>query len=171
MKTTNVFLSILIGIIFLTSCQKNSTTPLPTITHTGNDMLAFKVNGNVVSMNNSFLSLITYYHANNDPVDIDGNMSSPLKCGVYLTFQCDTIGTYPISSIYPYGAGFVDNNNGTLTGNHQNTGFNTDSLHSGSVQVIYYTNSEIAGYFQFDAISNSGQIIHITEGRFDLYRN
>mgnify|MGYP001627317650 CR=1 FL=1 len=51
------------------------------------------------------------------------------------------------------------------------TTFRTDSEHTGTVEVKYFQNNIIAGTFQFDATDGEGNIVHVTDGRFDLTTN
>ena len=170
----NIFLLLLLS-VFIAACKKDNNNNLPTIAHTGSDMISFKVNGSSITMYNSFSAgLITFSAYSNNFIQIIGSISYPINCGVGLNFQYqDSLGIYPIApfSNYPYGGYFTDDNNGTLTGTKYNATYFTDTLRTGTIDVIYKDKNEMAGYFQFDAISDSGKVIHITEGRFDLYEN
>lgn len=158
--------------LLLGGCSKTIAPTLPPIAHTGQDMLAFKVNGNVVSVYNSYLSLIDFHiYDSANFVSIYGYTNAP-NCGMEIRFQyLNGLGNYPISTIYPYGAYFTDNAKGALTGTNIDDNYNCDSMHTGSINVVYYDSHEMAGYFQFDAISDSGRIVHITDGRFDVYKH
>jgi hypothetical protein len=46
--------------------------------------------------------------------------------------------------------------------------FNTISEHKGWVHVKYFQNKILAGTFAFTAIDDRGEVIHVTDGRFDF---
>jgi hypothetical protein len=174
MKTINICLLLVITASFVAACKKNSTPlQLPAISHTGHNMIAYKVNGNIISLYPSFTSDISFYPYGSGLTEITANTTAPPVCGITFNFQYfDSLGHYPISSFsnYPYGGTFTDNSNGSLTGTKYNSTYFTDSIHSGIINVIFYNGTEMAGYFQFDAVNDSGVVILITEGRFDLYK-
>ena len=45
----------------------------------------------------------------------------------------------------------------------------TDSLRLGHM-AFKYDGSVVSGTFNFDAMNNDGEIVHVTEGRFDIKR-
>ncbi|MEX0966905.1 MAG: hypothetical protein WD077_06680 [Bacteroidia bacterium] len=47
--------------------------------------------------------------------------------------------------------------------------FKTTDEHKGWVQVKYFQNNILAGTFEFTAIDDRGEIIHVTDGRFDFF--
>jgi hypothetical protein len=49
--------------------------------------------------------------------------------------------------------------------------FQSDSLHQGTIKILRLDNQVIAGTFEFEAIhAESGEIIQVTDGRFDIKR-
>ena len=171
MKYKILFIALII--FFFSACKKESNgTQLPAITHSGHDVLGYKINGKVVSGYNSFLSLITfYYYQSSGIVDIYASNRNP-DCTLGFTFQYhDSLGNYPLSWIYPYNANFLDNTNGKISGTHCSANYSIDSIYNGTVTIAFFDGNNISGYFQFDAISDSGVVVHITDGIFDLYEN
>ena len=170
MKKRNVYVAMMI-LFFFTTCKKVPDTPqLPPITHNGIDMIAFKVDNNAVVMYDQWFVPLSFYNVYMKPFEINGSISAP-DCDIGLSFQYnDSLGTYPISTFFPY-AWFTDNTHGSLTHTKYSASYSTDSIHTGTVTIIYYDGKEVAGYFHFDAISDSGVVVHITDGRFDIYKH
>ena len=170
-KDKKVYVAVMI-LLFFTTCKKVNNTPqLPPITHNGVNITAFKIDGHNVVMYDNFIVPITFSNVAMEPIEIDASISNP-PCGIFINFPYqDSLGVYPILWTYPYGAGFADNTYGSLTNTAHSASYQTDSLYNGSVNLIYYNGKEIAGYFHFDAISDSGVVVHITDGRFDIYKH
>ena len=58
---------------------------------------------------------------------------------------------------------FIDD--GSLGGSE----YNTDHLHSGKIKLLKITQNMASGTFYFDAINpETGKVIHVTDGRFDI---
>jgi hypothetical protein len=67
---------------------------------------------------------------------------------------------------YPYWGYYFYYPDGTVpTGS---TEYHTDSTHTGTVTVTHYTKTFTSGTFAFDAINGDGDVVHITDGRFDI---
>jgi len=49
--------------------------------------------------------------------------------------------------------------------------YNTNSIQNGELKILFYDREKgiITGTFWFDAINNNGEIIKVTEGRFDTF--
>jgi len=86
---------------------------------------------------------------------------------VKLNFKyLGSLGIYEMAGEYPYRAYYFNKDNGTaVTGASE---FKTDSLHKGAVAVTFYDTNILAGTFWFDAVNENGQVIHVTDGRFDI---
>ena len=169
---TNIMLLFLC--LFCFSCKKtDNTAQLPPITHTGANIVAFKLNGKVyIVTKNQPSCLLCSYGITYSPPDntgliyINANNENP-RFEINIQFHfADSIGTYLIKGNYPNISYFYDYSNGTLsTGSNS---FSTDSLRGGVLNVLYFDGHIISGTFQFDEISSNDSIIHVTEGRFDL---
>ncbi len=83
---------------------------------------------------------------------------------------------YTIPNTTYYGT-FQDNSNGTIPGNSNL--YQTNDIYKGIVNVKFANGSInplrgstiVAGTFEMEAVNANGQIIKITEGRFDIGRN
>ena len=51
--------------------------------------------------------------------------------------------------------------------------YNTNSIKNGELKILFHDRQKniIGGTFWFDAINNNGEIVKVTEGRFDLFIN
>lgn len=48
--------------------------------------------------------------------------------------------------------------------------YKTSNVNTGVINVTHYDGNIISGTFSFDAANDSGEIVHVTEGRFDIPR-
>ncbi|MEO6832121.1 MAG: hypothetical protein ABI169_07960 [Chitinophagaceae bacterium] len=176
---TAFFCILTFGILVFPSCKKTSTpdplSQLPAATHSGANTLGCLVNGKAfaVTGHSSF--------SNPDGVDfipysssslgwlIKGNVSPAyLRISFAGNLQNSKIGRYTIADIFPFGGLYANPQNGTaILGN---TEFTTNAQNNGVITVSYYDSSIIAGTFSFDAANDSGVVVHITDGRFDIRR-
>jgi hypothetical protein len=152
--------------------EEKKVKQLPPITHTGENIFACKVDGQLmIASENSSQVIgefgIKFSHAKaNGLMYIQGSCTSP-QYDIELSFQyADTIGTYPLVVNYPFYTYFWDYSN-SATPNASNQ-YAPDATHTGSINVTYYDGNIIAGTFSFDAVNRKGQVVHITEGRFDI---
>ncbi|MBA3828801.1 MAG: hypothetical protein H0X33_07680 [Taibaiella sp.] len=166
-------LLVLTGILLIANgCFKSSGIPYPAVTHNGTNIVAFKVNGKAVIVDGDARSwgegsygilfydtdLVIASHSEHPHYRID--IEQAVKNYPTIT------GSYTFTFNYPNAASFSDYTNGTIPSG-DNT-FVCDSTHSGYVSVEYFTKSVLSGTFAFDAVNSTGNVVHITEGRFDL---
>ena len=169
MKYT-IFYFITLAILF-TSCHKEAT--LPAITNNGANVIAYKVDGNVVIVSgNNYSQFMDPFGVTYNPrtwyglIIIDGYNESPKSdISINLIYN-DTLGNRPIITGYnintaiPLGASYYDESS--------TSAYTTDSSHGGTINIIACSFKHISGTFAFDAINDEGKIHHITEGRFDI---
>ncbi|MEO6832119.1 MAG: DUF6252 family protein, partial [Chitinophagaceae bacterium] len=99
-----------------------------------------------------------YIYGNLSPeylrISFDGN-SNPKAIGTYMLGNNSTT------------QGLYRNpQNGTaILGN---TEFTTNSTLTGAITIDYFENNIASGTFNFDAANDSGVVVHITEGRYDM---
>lgn len=148
---------------------------LPPLTHTGENVMACKVNGQVIiaseNANDIANAAAVKFSSSpdNDLVYIGGVFVSP-RYDIEISFKySDTLGVYPIIDKYPYFGYFWDYTK-AISPNDSNQ-FQPDKTHTGSVHVMYNDGNIIAGTFAFDGINRKGKVVHITEGRFDITRH
>lgn len=51
--------------------------------------------------------------------------------------------------------------------------YNTNSIQNGELKILFHDRQKniISGTFWFDAIDNNGNLVNVTDGRFDLFLN
>ena len=163
-KNKLLLLLSLIFLLVIPSCKKdNNSLQLPPLTHTGSDVLGFKANGVVKVLSGDPMSswshsvgvYFQYYASGQLIVHATSENST---AGLFFDFPYDgTLGSFPIVEGCPYGAQYYDNG----------PGYQTDSAHTGAITITYYDTYTLAGTFACDMVDASGNVIHITEGRFD----
>lgn len=90
------------------------------------------------------------------------------KISLLIDIKIDTIN--PIKEYILNGSSFQSNrvgviDNAPLGGNI----FNCDSIHTGKLKLLKLEKNLAAGTFEFTAINKeSGKVIHVTDGRFDI---
>ena len=158
---------------FLFTCCKKSKNQLPTLGHTGENMLACYVNGS--------------------PFIISGHMTAPALLSIVSGIEYSYLNSYT-PSFFIYGIqeftndkiGFYFNYNGmpgvynfyfdtTLVnpgqyGGFYNNGYSTTATNPGTTDITYFDGKIVAGTFSFDAV-DSGNVVHITDGEFDINVN
>ena len=177
MKTKKLYLPMcaIVALLFCSFIKIKSDRDLPPLTHTGENMMACRVNGQVIiaSENTSDMSnpsTVKYSSSpDNDLVYIGGVFVSP-RYDIEISFRyADTLGVYPILDKYPYFGYFWDYTK-AISPNDSNQ-FQPDRTHKGTITVSYNDGNIIAGTFAFDAVNRKGKVVHITDGRFDIVRH
>ena len=177
MKMKNFFLPISIGaLLILASFIKiGGERDLPPITHTGENVMACRVNGKVIiasenSDDMASASTVKFsYSPDNELLYIAGVFASP-RYDVEISFKYeDSLGVYPILNQYPYFGYFWDYTK-SISPNDSNQ-FHPDKVHTGSVNVLYNDGKIISGTFAFDGVNRKGKVVHITDGRFDIAKH
>ena len=164
------------AVVVLTSFIKiGGDRELPPITHTGENVMACRVNGLVIiasenSDDMASASTVKFSYApDNELVYIAGVFVSP-RYDLEISFKYeDTLGVYPIIDKYPYFGYFWDYTK-AISPNDSNQ-FHPDKTHTGSVHVLYNDGKIISGTFAFDGINGKGKVVHITDGRFDIAKH
>jgi hypothetical protein len=162
-----ILLLIVVNFSFLSCCKKdhNSTptsTPeqLPPETQEGKNTFGCLIDGEIFLPAFSFpgSSLIKNYE---DAELWLGAINSSNKQTVRIEF-------YNIKSIGQYIINNDSSNNAVCNINSKD--FYCDSLHTGVLNLTRFDslNHIVAGTFYFDAINSSGEVVHVTSGRFDL---
>ena len=168
--------SVLAGItmlLFFASFQGvKRTDQLPPLTHTGENIFACKVNGQLmVATQNSSAVIgefgIKFSHAKaNGLMYIQGSCNSP-QYDIELSFRYnDTPGTYPLIVDYPFYVYFWNYSKSAAPSAANQ--YQPDATHTGAINITYYNGNIVAGTFAFDAVNRNGEVVHVTEGRFDI---
>lgn len=178
MKTL-ILLAAIILLLF-SSCLNEPPEPqLPPYTQVGNNIFACKINGEIFVAAGKFetswgLALferrgIAIYYSNlggDISFRIDARESEPMKAEVDLYFMYsqdkDTVD--------------FDHTSASVTipvdlPNQFETNFSTDKDHRGWVKIKHFHNNILAGTFEFTAINSKGEVILVTDGRFDISTN
>ncbi len=170
----------LISFIFA-SCEfnpiwkENDNPQLPPVTKTGEHTLGFKLNGKVVVSEGSLFDTRTHAGVNGKYLSISGE---DWRTGGEITLRLfgDTLApwTWKVPGVY-YLEGKDSINSGFITDFQINPDadyFVTDSKRGASGEVhiskLDPANGIISGTFWFDAINNSGDVVEIRDGRFDI---
>ncbi len=165
-------LFLLFGVFLFTSCCKkdkdNDTTPvdvLPPITQEGKNTFGCLVDGKVWIPKASFpnSSLTSSYQSNVFLLSAYRNIDSTSYSINYSGYFFQQ-GNYHFDNIL-HGMTY------TINSPSQFSIFNTDSSFNGNISILKLdtVNGIIAATFYFDAIDTvTNEIVHITEGRFDV---
>jgi hypothetical protein len=162
-------------LFFASFIRIKSDRDLPPLTHTGENIMACKINGQVIiaAENSSDISnpaAVKFSSApDNELVYIGGVFVSP-RYDIEISFRYgDSLGVYPIIDKYPYFGYFWDYTK-AISPNDSNQ-FQPDKTHTGSINITYNDGNIIAGTFAFDAVNRKGKVVHVTDGRFDITKH
>jgi hypothetical protein len=176
-------ISLLLIVAFtITACNKTKTPTLPPITNTGANTFGCKVNGVICSSNQYnpggvFSDGIGIKYTGFGVTGVDSIMIFSVTTEnpkYYFGFEFNfnkTKGIFYSKGGALYTSSIIDYTNkdaGTIvTGSNQ---YDTDSTHFATFNVTKYDadNKGIAGTFEMNVINDLGQILHISEGRFDI---
>ncbi len=160
------------------SCKKDNAKiteeQLPPETQIGAFTFGCKVDGKVYTASGKGGLLsgqhVNYSYFSDSSISISiSNTDS--KFNLHIVFKyLGNLGIYELK-LAPNKGEFYDNTNGTIPGS-SNT-YTTDNNNIGNIYIKYFTASVggiLAGTFEMNAINANGNIIHITEGRFDIGR-
>jgi hypothetical protein len=169
MKST--FLFVLLAVLLsIAGCDKPkpSEPQLPPITHEGKNILACKINGKVFiaegtpTMLNNVGTSFGYY--SDSSISIFGS-NDETRNQIYIRFKyLSGKNLFILSDSFPGNKGQVE----AAFNTSSNYIYKTDSYRTGFVDNLFYNGSILSGTFAFDAINIVGEIMHITEGRFDI---
>jgi hypothetical protein len=179
-QTMKNLILILITTFSLSCCNKDEIkTPieqLPPATTTGANTVGCLVNGEVLLPKGGSLfgpPVVTcYYQYLNGSYEFglgySNNQQNNQLRGVYLfTNKLHFVQgqTYTLSIDLQNNSAYAQYSPDTFL-----EGFTTNSQSVGQIKItkLDHVNTIISGTFWFDGINNNGQIIHITEGRFDM---
>ena len=175
MKPLILPISIALMLVFTSFARIGGDKDLPPITHTGENVMACRVNGHVIiaAENSADIANPTTVRFSSAPdnelIYIGGVFISP-RYDIEISFKYqDTLGVYPIIDKYPYFGYFWDYTK-SVSANDSNQFF-PDKVHTGSINVLYNDGNIISGTFAFDGINRKGKVVHITDGRFDIAKH
>jgi|GEM_PF-259749 len=169
----NKYVWLLAFVLALCNCKKVDNLPqLPPVTHTGVNVLACKINGNVFIVSNNQTGClfcpkygVSFIIYNTGLISIDAlNQQPRFEISINIPASDTISGNYQIPFTYPYFAGFSNYDGDPISAGS----YNIDSANNGKITILYYDGNILAGTFAFDAVNSSGQVVHITEGRFDI---
>jgi hypothetical protein len=162
---------------FLFGCNKTKTAVLPPATTTGANTFGCKVNGVVCATsqynhNTGFgtgegVSFAGWF-TDNDLSIFAHTFNPEFDFAIDINYDGKT-GTYYSNGESLFKSVISDNSNGSSTGLNSNV-YKTDSLNLGVFNITKFNIVEdhVAGTFNIRAINKNGDIINITEGRFDI---
>ena len=170
--------AVLILVLLFAGCKKEDKTPinpidqLPPATQTGANTLGCLIDGKPFTAYGkpSFLNEqgVSFQPFINTAWYISGKVGHQhLIMNINYDSSISLPAIFKMSDNYPAGAEFLNplDENTAITGSND---FKTDSVHKGTLTVQYYDGTMIAGIFSFDCANDAGELIHITDGRFDI---
>lgn len=177
MKNSLLYLVVLVLAFFIisaSSCHKEDPEPdLVPITTTGANTMGFYLDGVPVNIRGEYGGLLSkgvkYSYYSNNTIGILGSGVSP-NWTIVIFIPIDSIKDNSCiidHSLYRYmEISYTDNS--PLGGNE----FLCDSLHTGYIEFKKFDMSIISGTFHFTAIhKETGKVIKVTDGRFDIKRD
>ena len=158
-------------LLFLLGCTKKDVAQLPPITHFGANTFGCKINGEIFSVSRKSYQThsdgVTLYASSTTAWLVEGTLQNKS-----IALQFDYMSnpsvpeTFTMGLYEPYRGHYFYYPDGTVpTGS---TEWITDELHDGTVTLTDYTSTYASGTFAFDAMNGDGDIVHVTEGRFDI---
>jgi hypothetical protein len=165
------FFLLCLSVVLIVGCTKNDDAQLPEVTHHGANTFGCKINGQIFSVSGkAYLGHtegVTLYASSTYAWYVKGKAGKES-----LTLQFDfnsnpkVPGTFEMGRSEPYRGHYFYYPDGTVpTGS---TEWITDEVNKGTVTVTHYTAAYASGTFAFDAKNGDGNIVHITDGRFDI---
>ena len=169
---SRILLSITI-LFCLTACKKkDEESLLPEASHSGANTLGFLLNGQAESTSgkpdNVFNWGTKYYNWYDTTLEIGGVPRNWPRFNLSIRFPWNrTTGVYPLTFKYPCRATYMNYPDGSTipTGTNQYT---NDDQHTGQVTITYWDGYILAGTFEMNLVNDSGEVVHITSGRFDI---
>jgi len=155
-------------------CKKDDEPELPGPTQTGARTFGCKVDGRpfVTSGDqdaNWSKSGVVYFLYTDGSISVDARQANPRE---YIRFRFkfnNAPGTYYLNDLFQYKGFYTDLRSGSTAINGGNE-YKTSDVNTGQINITHYDGDIIAGTFSFKAANDSGEIVHLTEGRFDIPR-
>jgi hypothetical protein len=171
----------LLLLVFVASCKK-----LPEETHKGRNIMACYVNGENWIAKNGFWPGTSHTSTSwggttsyspsvvitDNYFKIYGVGKKEYQGAISLYIQKPSFSGVGVYSLSPHnyslsGANIKIYNRATYT--IRGNDFHTDSIRMGEVNIKYYEEGKLcSGTFNFEAINQKGEIVKITDGRFDI---
>ena len=171
------YLIVPVIILLFAACKKADTgVPMPPFTHTGQDILACKINGTVMIAKGGkgmsfFPSDIVYISQDTQKhVTIDGKNTTSTGDEILMSFYYDRLQNVHTINLFASGSTQASYYNNYKSVNGTCFCYHSTPVNGGSLTIDYDDGITIAGRFAFDAADSSGNIVHITEGQFDIAR-
>ena len=174
MKKYHIHLFLLFSVLVLTasSCHKEEPEPdLVPITTTGANTMGFYVDGVPCNKKGEYGGINAFGVSggirSNGVLRIFGSGGNPQN-SITIYFPLDSLNVeneYQLnkSLFHLDEVSFIED--GFLGGNQ----YKTNSTHTGKIKLLKLENNMSAGTFYFDAINaETGKVIHVTDGRFDI---
>jgi hypothetical protein len=156
--------------LLLLGCNKEA---LPPLTYEGKNVFACRINGKTFVTQGKSGGILNFggirciFNRSDSGVILSAQLQKPRHD---FSFRFKYMGTtFPstITDDYPYRAYYYDYSGGSaLPGS--GTTYQTDSTHSGTLTITYYDGKVLAGIFEIDMVNGNGELVHITDGRFDV---
>ena len=163
---------LIISLFCLVNCREDEPQlPMPPFSNEGKNIFACKVNGKVfIAEGNKVDSLhnssVEYNRAADGMTHINAESNNSFLAEIYIDFihskdkrffvLNDEEHNSALLAISMYSRMFYPGHYRTVKEN------------PGNVKILYYDSTVIAGVFEFDAKKDNGEIMHVTEGRFDI---
>ena len=147
----------------------SSEEELPPVSFTGEGIFAMRVNGEVWKIGGFMDEIDGGFDSQSGFLRVN-SWNEPENQGV--VFHLDSVsgpGTYPLV-FSRYQSGSIGSAARWYPGSAGSYG--TDSTHTGTLTLIRADDEYpyvLSGTFEFDAVNEAGEVVHITDGRFDFY--
>ncbi|MEX0966262.1 MAG: hypothetical protein WD077_03425 [Bacteroidia bacterium] len=157
-------------------CKKQEPElKLPPLTHEGKNILACKINGEIFIAEGEpgggwSQDGVIYRFTKDSAIYLSGQEEEkPLKAYLSLSFIYSKAAN--VFKLLQYekrhGTVILPVDEYVLAESE----FNTNEEHTGTVTVTYFQADIIAGTFEFEAVDSRGELVHVTDGRFDLKKS
>lgn len=172
---------LLFFMISIISCRKTQDS-LPAATSVGANTIGFKVNGTAYTASGKAGQLLSagfvtyYYYATNNSLFISAKRTAgDNQFGLWLSIPYkDSVGTYWLNNDFK--GTFFQGGNPNPNDPSGGSIYTTTDTYTGKVNITYfdgkldpyYPGKILSGTFEMQAVNDNGDVIQITEGRFDI---
>ena len=161
--------------LLLTGCElfdppepdepNSSEEELPPVSFTGEGIFAMRVNGEVWKIGGFRDDLDGDFDPQSGRLQVYAQQGNETAIQFSLSERCYGPGTYSLYELKQHSSSVV-------FWPEWDGEFRTDSTHTGTLTLIRADDEYpyvLSGTFEFDAVNEAGEVVHITDGRFDFY--
>ena len=173
----HLLLTITLAVLLFSCCKKKDESPqLPAITQEGKNTFGCKVDGSIITANGKPINWnddeYINFHLGGGAIDtvtiISAQNQNPkwYMSLHYTSTPINQTGKFVINNVTDNYGMYLDlhSNDAPLGGNS----YHTNRKDIGIVNIMRNDTKVIAGTFEMTVANDSGKIVHITDGRFDI---